>query len=159
WQERASNAGPDGVTPQYGPLNFDVGGQGLFSTLTSGGRLQLIGEKIRRDRAGVVKYFERQQVSRIFLPPVSLEQLTNAASTKNVVLEKLREVIVAGDRLQVTDNVRTMFEKLPDAKLINQYGPTESHVVSACTLSGPVSQWPVNPAIGKPIDNVQLYVL
>jgi amino acid adenylation domain-containing protein len=159
WQARNSGSEPGGVTLQYAPLNFDVGSQEIFSTLTSGGCLQLIDEGIRRESPRLLDFLKKQDVSRLFLPPVALEQLANAAKSKDVKLEKLREVIVAGDKLQVTDNVRSFFEKLPEARLINQYGPTESHVVSAHTLEGPAAEWSIHPSIGKPIDNVQLYIL
>jgi amino acid adenylation domain-containing protein len=159
WQARASDVSPDAVTLQYASLNFDVASQEIFSTLTSGGCLQLIDENVRRDSPRMLDFLKRKGIGRLFLPPVALEQLANAAGGKDVALEKLREVIVAGDKLQITDNVRGFFEKLPQARLINHYGPTESHVVSAHTLEGPAAQWPVHPPIGKPIDNVQLYVL
>lgn len=159
WQARASSAKPGSVTLQYASLNFDVASQEIFSTLTSGGCLQLIDENVRRDSLRLWDFLRSRGICRLFLPPVALEQLANVASSKDVALDKLCEVIVAGDKLQVTDNVRNFFEKSPQARLINQYGPTESHVVSAHTLDGPASEWPTHPAIGKPIDNVQLYVL
>lgn len=159
WQARASSAGPGAVTLQYAPLNFDVASQEIFSTLTSGGCLRLIDENIRREGPRLLDFLKEQRVCRLFLPPVALEQLAHAASGRNVVLDDLREVIVAGDKLQVTDHVRTFFGKAPRACLVNQYGPTESHVVSAHTLDGPAAEWPAHPPIGKPIDNVQLYVL
>jgi amino acid adenylation domain-containing protein len=159
WQARVSSTPPDGVTLQYASLNFDVASQEIFATLTSGGCLQLVDENVRRDSSRLLELVKSQKVSRLFLPPVALEQLANAASTKADTLVELREVIVAGDKLQVTDNVRKFFELSPRARLINQYGPTESHVVSAHMLQGPASAWPTHPLIGTPIDNAQLYVL
>lgn len=159
WQARASGARPGAITLQYAPLHFDVASQEIFVTLTSGGRLQLIDDNARRDSSRLLDFLRRHEVGRLFLPPVALEQLANAASDKDAALPELREVIVAGDKLQITDKVRVLFDKVPQARLINQYGPTESHVVSAFTLDGPPERWPVHPAIGKPIDNVALYVL
>jgi len=52
-----------------------------------------------------------------------------------------------------------MFEKLGDCRLYNQYGPTESHVVTAFQLSGTPSQWPSLPPIGRPISNTEIYLL
>jgi amino acid adenylation domain-containing protein len=159
WQMSASAADPGAVTLQYAPLNFDVASQEIFSTLSAGGCLQLIDDPIRRDSSKLLDFLQNQQVCRLFLPPIALEQLADATSGKNITLERLREVIVAGDKLQITGTVRSFFEKSPKARLTNQYGPTESHVVSAHTLNGPASEWPVHPPIGKAIDNVQLYVL
>jgi acyl-coenzyme A synthetase/AMP-(fatty) acid ligase/acyl carrier protein len=100
-----------------------------------------------------------QAVGRLFLPPVALEQLAKAAGDSELALPELREVIVAGDKLQISDDIRRFFERTAQARLIIQYGPTESHVVSAHALAGPAATWPTHPLIGKPIDNVQLYVL
>jgi non-ribosomal peptide synthetase component F len=48
---------------------------------------------------------------------------------------------------------------LPQAKLINQYGPTETHVVTAFTLPDIPASWPALPPIGRPIANTRIYVL
>jgi len=159
WQTRASNAGAGTVTLQFAPLNFDVSNQEIFSTLASGGMLQTVDENVRRENPRFLEFLKRRRVVRMFLPPVALEQLANEAAAKDVALDDLREVIVAGDKLQITDNVRAFFEKYPHARLRNQYGPTESHIVSEHELDGAASGWPLHPPIGKPIDNVQLYVL
>ncbi|MCB1036586.1 MAG: amino acid adenylation domain-containing protein, partial [Acidobacteria bacterium] len=163
WQARASVHDPSdpsaAVTLQFAALTFDVASQEIFSTLTSGGCLQLVDESVRRESPRLLELLKRRGVNRLFLPPVALEQLALAAVSREVALDALREVIVAGDRLQVSDAVRELFEKLPRARLVNQYGPTESHVVSAHVLEGTVSRWPAHPPIGRPIDNVQLHVL
>lgn len=159
WQMRASETPRGGVTLQYAPLNFDVASQEIFSTLAAGGCLQLIDDPVRRDSRRLLHFLKDQHVSRLFLPPVALEELANETAGRQVDLASLREIIVAGDQLQVTDKVRRLFSELPGATLTNQYGPTESHVVSAHTLSGESAHWPTRPPIGKSIDNVQLYVL
>jgi amino acid adenylation domain-containing protein len=159
WQARASNAPAGTVTLQYASLNFDVASQEIFATLTSGGCLLLVDEGVRRDGPRLLGYLKSQRVGRLFLPPVALEQLANAAAGNNASLPDLREVIVAGDKLHVTDGVRDFFEQSPRARLVNQYGPTETHVVAAHVLTGPPSKWPTHPPIGAPIDNVQLYIL
>ncbi|NEQ70994.1 MAG: AMP-binding protein [Symploca sp. SIO2D2] len=48
---------------------------------------------------------------------------------------------------------------MPECQLQNQYGPSESHVVSAFNLTSEVSSWPLLPPIGRPIDNSQIYLL
>src|SRR5262249_1690993 len=45
------------------------------------------------------------------------------------------------------------------SRLHNQYGPTETHVVTAWTLAGPAARWPVLPPIGRPIANVAVRLL
>ena len=69
-------------------------------------------------------------------------------------------MITAGEQLRITPPIARMFERLGDCCLYNQYGPTESHVVTVFNLSGPPpSQWPSLPPIGRPIANIKIYLL
>jgi non-ribosomal peptide synthetase component F len=100
-----------------------------------------------------------RSVDRLFLPVVSLQQIADAAFFPGVNLLSLREVITAGEQLQVSPAVRALFQALPDCTLHNQYGPTETHVVTACTLAGDPEEWPALPTIGRPIWNARIYLL
>ena len=71
----------------------------------------------------------------------------------------MKDVIVAGEQLQVTPVIKQMFNVLGDARLHNQYGPSETHVVTAFTLSGDPEQWMALPPIGTPVANTRVYVL
>jgi amino acid adenylation domain-containing protein len=159
WQAESSAAAPGAATLQYAPLHFDVASQEIFSTLTMGGRLELIDDEARRDSARLLDALADRKITRLFLPPVALEELAKAARGRTLRLDALEEVIIAGDKLQVTDDVRQLFTVLSGARLINQYGPTESHVVSQHVLQGPPETWPALPPIGRPIDNVRLLIL
>ncbi len=68
-------------------------------------------------------------------------------------------MVTAGEQLQVTPALVAFFERLPGCVLENQYGPSETHVVSALRLQGPPASWPRLPSIGAPLPHTQLYVL
>lgn len=68
-------------------------------------------------------------------------------------------MVTAGEQLQITRQIASLFSKLKNCTLHNQYGPSESHVVTAFTLTGPPSSWVALPPIGRPITNTQIYVL
>ena len=136
WQCAESTPRRPARTLQFAPLSFDVSFQEIFSTWASGGTLVLVAEALRRDAAALVEYLHARSVDRLFLPVVSLQQIAEAASAPGVNLPPLREVITAGEQLQVSPAVRALFQALPDCTLHNQYGPTETHVVTACTWPG-----------------------
>jgi non-ribosomal peptide synthetase component F len=71
----------------------------------------------------------------------------------------LREVITAGEALRVTRHLVEFFQHLPNCSLQNQYGPSETHVVTAYTLSGKPEDWPALPPIGRPLPNVRVAIL
>jgi thioesterase domain-containing protein/acyl carrier protein len=93
------------------------------------------------------------------LPFVALRGLAQAAGSTNEFPETLVEVYTAGEQLVVDATMRTFLSALPNCSLENQYGPSESHVVSAYTLPKSSTDWEALPPIGAPIANTQLFVL
>ncbi len=145
-------------TLQFSPISFDVSFQEIFSTWCSGGTLVLVPDGTRRDPAALLDYIAIQQIERLFLPFVALQRLAEAVSNNPRSLA-LREVITAGEQVQIGPAIVRMFEQIPDCTLHNQYGPTETHVVTEYTLSGSASCWPALPPIGTAIPNCETYVL
>jgi acyl-CoA synthetase (AMP-forming)/AMP-acid ligase II/acyl carrier protein len=99
------------------------------------------------------------RVERIFLPFVALQQLAEVAVTHGPLPGSLREVVTAGEQLQVNEILAGFFEALPECRLHNHYGPSETHVVTAHTLTGPPRSWPTLPPIGRPIANTAIHLL
>lgn len=157
WQQRHSASAPGFKTLQYAPLTFDVSFQEIFSTLTTGGTLVLIDEEERLDPVRLIKYIDQEQINRIFLPFVALQYLAGAADV--LVPQSLKEVMVAGEQLKITAQVVKFFKALPGCRLFNQYGPTESHVVTQLELAGSPDEWPPLPGIGTAIDNAGILIL
>jgi amino acid adenylation domain-containing protein len=146
-------------TLQFTSLNFDVAFQEIFATLVAGGTLVLTSEAQRREPAELLRLMRDFEVERIFLPFVGLQQLAKAFETERIVPAKLRDVITAGEQLQITPQVKALFESLRDCSLHNQYGPAESHVVTAFTLRGRPESWPLLPPIGQPITGAHIHIL
>jgi acyl-coenzyme A synthetase/AMP-(fatty) acid ligase/acyl carrier protein len=159
WQIKNFNWVSRAQTLQFASLSFDVSFQEIFSTLCSGGTLLLVPDELRRDAAGLLCFFNDHSVERLFLPYVALQQLAEAAGSERVVPRSLREVITAGEQLQITREIANLFSKLENCTLQNQYGPSESHVVTSYTLIGSPNGWPALPAIGRPIANLKIAVL
>lgn len=146
-------------TLQFAPISFDVSFQEMFSTWCTGGTLVLISEAVRRDVMQLLQFLAATGIERLFLPFVALQQLAEVANTQQVILTNLRDVITAGEQLQITRQIANWFVKLKHCTLHNHYGPSESHVVTAFTLTGAVHDWPILPPIGRPIANTQIYLL
>jgi amino acid adenylation domain-containing protein len=159
WQLESFSAPAAARTLQFASLSFDVAFQEIFSTWLSGGTLVLIDEAARRDPEALIRFISEQQVERVFLPFVALENLCEAAGRTGVRIPGLRELVTAGEQLKATDAVRGFFDSHASCALINQYGPTESHVVTSFALTGPSARWPSLPPIGRPVANARIYLL
>jgi glutamate-1-semialdehyde-2,1-aminomutase len=141
-------------TLQFSPLSFDVSFQEIFSTWCAGGTLVLVSDEVRRNPIALLGFLTEHKIERLFLPFVALQQLAESATGQTPV----REIMTAGEQLQITSAIVNFLEQT-GCTLHNQYGPTESHVVTAYTLTGEVNTWPVLPPIGRPIDNAEVYIL
>jgi hypothetical protein len=71
----------------------------------------------------------------------------------------LREIITAGEQLQMTESLRTFFRRQKQLRLDNQYGPAETHVVTVYPLKGEPQHWEHLPPIGWPIPHTRIYLL
>jgi amino acid adenylation domain-containing protein len=159
WQEATRKSPATSRTLQFSSLNFDVSFQEIFSTLCSGGTLVLISEQTRRDSSALVSFLERERVNRLFLPYVALKHLAEASAREECVPSSLVEIITAGEQLQVTPQVVSLLRSVPGCVLENQYGPSETHVVTAFRLEKDPDRWPVIPPIGRPVANCTAYIL
>jgi amino acid adenylation domain-containing protein len=159
WQLRNSVLGPGAKTLQFASLSFDVSCQELFSTWAAGGTLVLISEELRLDPSALLDALRSQEIERLFLPFVALQQLAEIAAERDVWPETLREVVTAGEQLQITPAVAELFTRLPECRLFNQYGPSETHVATAYALPGPARTWPALPSVGIPVANTRILLL
>ncbi len=160
WQVTSAAVGPGARTLQFSPLSFDVSFQESLATWSSGGTLVLISDALRRDALALLRFLVAQHIERLFLPFVALQNLAEIAHRRRETAGLvLREVITAGEQLQITQAIADFFTALPGCLLHNQYGPTESHVVTAHTLTGSPATWPTLPPIGQPISNAQIHLL
>src|ERR1051326_3904737 len=160
WQRRHWSARADARTAQFTALPFDLAFQEIFATVACGGALVIIDDEARRDPRRLLATLEEHHVERLFLPFVALQQLAEAANSAECDRLDLREVITAGEQLRITDDIRAWFAHLGEGcALHNQYGPAETHVVTAYQLSGAPERWPALPPIGRPVGNTRVYVL
>jgi amino acid adenylation domain-containing protein len=158
WQARRSPFGPDDRTLAFAPLTFDICVQETFATWAAGGTLVLVRDEVRRDAGALLRHLVTERITRLFLPYVVLQQIAEVAAARDTWPTALREVTTAGEQLHVTPQLVEFFTRVP-ATLHNDYGPTEAHVVTAYTLTGPARAWPALPPVGRPIDNARVYVL
>ena len=159
WQLENSSVYAGAKTAQFASLSFDVSFQEIFSTWCGGGTLVVVPEPVRRDAAALLHLLSTAQIARLFLPFVALQQLAEVSVGEPTLPQTLREVVTAGEQLQITKQIVDLFRRLPACSLHNHYGPSESHVVTAYTLPGPPQEWIALPPIGRPISNVQIYIL
>ncbi|MBF6331099.1 amino acid adenylation domain-containing protein [Nocardia transvalensis] len=147
-------------TLQLAPLTFDVAFQEIFSTLCGGGTLHLADEELRTDAKALVRILDFASIERVFLPYVALQQLAQVATATNNYPNHLSRVVSSGEQLRITPQIKAFLAALPGRPVVeNQYGPTETHVAAAHTLTGDPRDFPLLPPIGAPIAGAEIHIL
>jgi amino acid adenylation domain-containing protein len=157
WQQEQAPSRNERIL-QFASLNFDVSFQEIFTGLCFGGTLVLLQEEERKDMAMVAARISRSEVTQLFVPYVVLKVLAEQAKDTKDYPACLTHVFTAGEQLKLTEDIRLFFLHT-GARLFNQYGPTEAHVVSAYEVKQEDYAHRQLPPIGKPVNNTRLYIL
>jgi amino acid adenylation domain-containing protein/non-ribosomal peptide synthase protein (TIGR01720 family) len=141
----------------YASPCFDVAFQEMISGLASGGCLVQSAEAQRLDLVELEALMRGQAVERVFLTFSVLQHLAESSLAQGTRLPALREIITAGERLKLTPALIAWLQREPQCRLFNQYGPTETHVVSEFGVE--IADGEGLPPIGQPVSSACLLVL
>lgn len=157
WHDRTRRGACRSRTAQICTVSFDFSFHEIFSTLCFGGTLVVADDEVRRNPVALAGFLSEQRIERLFAPVTVLKQLAEAAAGGTAPLV-LADVVTTGERLQVTTAMAELFGR-SGARLHNHYGATEFQDAVTYSLSGDPGSWPASVPIGKPIDNVRVYLL
>ncbi|MFH9180245.1 AMP-binding protein [Streptomyces albogriseolus] len=157
WQLPEIGARPRRRVAWFAPVAFDVSLQEITCTLASGGTLTVVPDAIRASPGALLAWLAEHRIEVLHLPYVALQMLAVQAVTSPLTTRlRLTEVITAGEALKCTPDIVGMFLRLPGARLTNQYGPSETHVVTRHALPGDPALWPALPALGTAVPGVRV---
>jgi amino acid adenylation domain-containing protein len=134
---------------------FDSSLAGLFWTLSQGGMLVIPEEGAHQDPTHLARLIDRHSISHLLSLPALYALLLEQAADGQLSL--LRTVIVAGENCPPS-LVERHRERLPQALLFNEYGPTEATVWSSVYDCGAYKEGRSVP-IGRPVANTRIYIL
>ncbi len=137
---------PESRVLQFANLGFDASVSEIFVTLAAGARLHLASQDDLLPGPAFVDLLSRERITLVTLPPSVLSSLPA------VDLPNLETVVSAGE--VCTPEVVSRWAG--KHRLINAYGPTEACV---CATGAVGEAGGVSSLIGRPIDNVQVYIL
>ena len=151
WHRRAFKVTAEDRASQLAALGFDAAVWEVWPYLAAGASIHLATGLALNEPAEVRDWLLSQGITITFLPTplaervVALEWPTKAA---------LRVMLTGADTLHHYPSRKLKFQ------FVNNYGPTEGTVVATSGIVPPNPHDMHNlPSIGRPIDNVQIYIL
>jgi len=141
---------------------FDISVWQFLAALLVGGRTHIFPDSVAHDPMRLLQQVEQHQVSILETVPsllrVMLESI-EGGSRAYPRLERLRWLVPTGEALP-PEFCRRWLSVYPHIPLLNAYGPTEcSDDVTHYPIYAPLAGGQIHTPIGRPINNIRLYVL
>ncbi len=150
WHQRAFHiAEADRATLQASP-GFDASVWEMWPYFTKGASIHVVEDSIRTAPDLLRDWMVANRITISFVPTAVAEQLIAQQWPTET---SLRVLLTGADSLR-----RYPPQGLPFS-LINNYGPTECTVVATSGKIGPSDQSEDAPSIGRPVDNVEIYIV
>jgi amino acid adenylation domain-containing protein len=142
-------------TLQFASISFDVSIQEIASTLLTSGTLFILSSELKVNLVDLPRIIIKLSIQRLFIPPAVLKWLAEDLK-ENITFPCLREIFSAGDALAFDKSIQRLMQVNSQCCLRNDYGPTESHVVTRYEVEQINND---RVSIGRPIQNSQVYIL
>lgn len=150
WHQRAFAVTAGDRATQFASPAFDAAGWELWPYLTMGASVYLFNEEARVSPEQCRDWLIQNSITITFLPTSLAESVMTLAWPSTT---SLRFMLTGADALHHYPPSTLPFT------LVNNYGPTEATVVATSAPVSPLEQADAPPSIGRPIDNIQVYIL
>ena len=144
WYWKYYDLKPEHNVAEYASYGFDVHQEGIYPPLTGGATVYIIPEELRLDLVSLNEYLEREHITHTFMTTQVGYQFAT-----NIENHSLMHLSVAGEKL-------ASIAPPQGYQLHNGYGPTEATIIITVY---PIKRKDTDVPIGKPLDNVRLYVV
>ncbi|WP_310417097.1 amino acid adenylation domain-containing protein, partial [Chamaesiphon sp. OTE_8_metabat_110] len=142
---------------QFTSLNFDVSAEEIYPCLSVGATLVLRNAATSESIENFLQHCTDWQISVTSLPTAFWHELTTRLTRDKLSLPPTWRLAIIGGEKAAPAKLQAWMALESKVRLIDAYGPTEATI--SATMCDVASCDPHNPAIGRPIANVQAYVL
>lgn len=162
WMQRAYSIGEGDVILQKTPYTFDVSVWELFWWSMVGAGVCFLKPGGEKDPEAIVEAIEKNEITTMHFVPSMLSAFLGYVENNVDIarLKSLRQVFASGEALNLkqVDKFNKLLHSSNGTKLYNLYGPTEA-TIDVSYFNCSTGEEFDNIPIGKPIDNIRLYIL
>ena len=144
WYQRYYDLKPGDKVAAYASYGFDACMMDMYPALTTGATVVIVGDDIRLNLPDLNAYFNEEGVTHSFMTTQ-----VGCQFAMNCDNHSLHHLSVGGEKILPLTPPKNY-------KLHNGYGPTECTIF---TTTYQQTEFEQNAPIGKPLDNLQLYIV
>ena len=137
--------------------SFDVSVYEIYSALTAGRTLHMVPESARADGRRYLKWLASKRVQSAYAPPFMLNEI-RALLGGGHDAPPLERLLVGVEPI-AEETLAGIAKALPNLRIINGYGPTETTICTTLYSLPRGSAPDRNTPIGTPVRNTRLYLL
>jgi amino acid adenylation domain-containing protein len=150
WHNRAFRVTTEDRGSQLASIGFDAAVWEIWPYLAAGASVHFVDDETRADPAKLRDFLTKEKITVSFAPTPLAEHMLKLPWSKEAAL---RFLLTGADTLHCYPSPTMPFT------LVNNYGPTECTVVATSGIVPAKSGADRLPPIGRPIDNVEVYIL
>ena len=158
WMDKTYGAGVGDNFLQKTPFSFDVSVWEFVWPLVKGARLVMAKAGGHKDPEYLSHLIQSEKINKIHFVPSMLASMLSFGDLAACV--SLKQVFCSGEALALS-HAEGLFQRCPWIELHNLYGPTEAAIDVSYWSCAPIKKTGhglTGIPIGKPIQNIQLYV-
>ncbi len=144
WYQRRYDLRPEHRVAAYASYGFDACMMDMYPALTSGATLYIVPEELRLDLVALNDYFEQNGITHSFMTTQVAYQFATGIENHSLL-----HLSTGGEKLASLTPPK-------EYNFYNGYGPTECTIFTTTYL---VKEKMKEIPIGKPLDNMRLYVV
>ena len=153
---------------QFASISFDTSAEEIYPCLTRGATLVLRDDSILSSTSALLDRCAAAGITVLDLPTAYWHEMTERVCAEGIDLPQSLRLVIIGGESALPERLAMWQKQFGNrVRLVNTYGPTEATIVATtCDLTRSEEQSPTRSEaflqkapIGRPISNVQVYVL
>ena len=154
WHQREYQPGINDRATHLAGLGFDASVWELWPYISCGTCIYLVPDELKLLASALWQWIVTNGITLSFMPTPLAEAVLAEITPDSLAKPEfaLRVLLTGGDKLH-----GGLFNRVLPFRVVNHYGPTENTVVATSVDVDVLDK--NEPAIGRPIDNVQIYIL
>jgi amino acid adenylation domain-containing protein len=158
WAVDEFEIGPDDRLSNHAPLHFDLSVLDLFAAASAGATVVIVRPEQSTFPVMLARLIAAARITVWYSVPSILTQLVIRGTLDRVDLSALRCVLFAGEVFPMK-YLRSLVEILPDVRVANLYGPTETNVCTWYEVPRALDPEATAIPIGRPIRGVRAFAV
>ncbi|WP_445362256.1 amino acid adenylation domain-containing protein [Microbulbifer sp. ANSA003] len=134
---------------QFASISFDIHCQEMFMTWYQGKHLFLIEGELTKVIIETISYIGEHSIDTVILPAAVMRALSDQFDLRSDWFLVLRNLISTAEAIQFTLSLQHMLANLPDCRLHDFYGPSETHVALIKSYPQNLQDWQQQLSIGR----------